>query len=56
MSWKAAGLTYLKYSNICAKTVRSVLKGDAKVQAMKREEIVLRRSIWENGKQGPAVS
>ena len=56
MSWKAAGLSYLKYSNIAAKTLRSVLKAEVKVAALKREEIILRRSVWENGKQGPSVS
>jgi hypothetical protein len=52
MSYKAAGLSYLKYANIAAKTVRSVLKAEPKILAMKREEIALRRSIWADGKAG----
>ena len=48
--WKAAGFSYLKYSNIAAKTLRNVLKGDAKIQALKREELLLKQSTWTDGK------
>lgn len=50
MSWKAAGFTYLKYANIGAKAVRSVLKEEPKIQAMKRTETMLKRSLWKDGK------
>jgi hypothetical protein len=45
----------LKYANIGAKTLRSVLTADAKLAAMKREETVVRRSFWKDGKIGEAV-
>ena len=48
--WKQAGFSYLKYSNIAAKTLRNVLKGDAKVAALKREELLLKQSTWAEGK------
>ncbi|KAJ3314367.1 hypothetical protein HDV04_000329 [Boothiomyces sp. JEL0838] len=53
--WKKAGLSYLKYANIGAKTLRSVLTKEAKIQALKREEIALRSAIWKDGKMGEAV-
>ena len=34
--WRVAGLNYVQYSNIAAKTVRQALKGDAKDAAAKR--------------------
>lgn len=46
---------YLKYSNIAAKALRASLKGDAKVQALKREETILKVAVWSEGKQGEAV-
>eukprot|EP00842_Homolaphlyctis_polyrhiza_P004749 jgi/Hompol1/5275/HPOL_004331-RA len=50
--WRKAGFTYLKYSNITAQALRSVLKGDAKTLAARREEIGLKQSLWKDGKQG----
>ena len=34
--WRVAGLNYVQYSNIAAKTVRQALKGEAKDAAAKR--------------------
>ncbi len=48
-------LRYLKYSNIAAKALRASLKGDAKVQALKREETILKVAVWAEGKQGEGV-
>lgn len=59
--WKAAGFSYesltsyLKYSNIAAKTLRSVLVADVKAVALKREEIALKRAVWKDGKIGESV-
>ena len=47
---------YLKYANATASALRSVLKGDARTIALKREEIALKQAIWTNGKQGENVS
>jgi hypothetical protein len=48
--------SYLRYSNIAAKTLRSVLVADVKAQALKREEIALKKAIWQGGKMGESVS
>ncbi len=50
--WREAGFTYLKYSNIAAKALRSVLKAEPKALAMKREEVLLRSAVWKEGKPG----
>ncbi len=46
---------YLSYANVAAKTLRSVLKGDAKVQALKREDSTLKFALWKEGRQGESV-
>ncbi|EIE79003.1 hypothetical protein RO3G_03708 [Rhizopus delemar RA 99-880] len=48
-AWKAAGITYLQYANICARTVRNALKEDARVAALRRNENNLKFQKWENG-------
>lgn len=48
--WRAAGMTYLKYSNICADLVRRVLKDSVKAQSKKTAEYSMARSEWEAGK------
>ena len=53
--WKDAGFTYLKYVNISGKALRSILKGDAKIQAMKRDDSLLKVAPWSAGKQGESV-
>ncbi|ORY95934.1 mitochondrial ATP synthase epsilon chain-domain-containing protein [Syncephalastrum racemosum] len=51
MSWKAAGLSYLQYANICARAVRNTLKDDLRVAALRRDEGSARVAQWVNGKQ-----
>jgi F-type H+-transporting ATPase subunit epsilon len=53
--WRVAGMSYLKYSNLCADMVRAALKEPAKSKAKAREVIYFRQSIWKDGvpqKQG----
>ncbi|KAI8925501.1 mitochondrial ATP synthase epsilon chain-domain-containing protein [Entophlyctis helioformis] len=50
--WRKAGFSYLKYSNITATALRSVLKSEAKAAAAKREDIALKQAIWKDGKSG----
>ncbi|KAI8907828.1 mitochondrial ATP synthase epsilon chain-domain-containing protein [Gorgonomyces haynaldii] len=50
--WKEAGFSYLRYANVGARTLRSVLKAEPKVQALKREEVLLKQAIWKDGKMG----
>lgn len=53
--WRVAGMSYLKYSNLCADMVRSALKEAVKGKAKTREVIYYRSAQWKNGvpeKQG----
>ncbi|RHZ68815.1 hypothetical protein Glove_293g7 [Diversispora epigaea] len=51
-AWKAAGLSYLKYTQICARAVRNSLKDDLRLAAQRRDEQGLKFAKWEAGKQG----
>lgn len=48
--WRAAGLTYIRYSNIAAKCVREALKADLRAAAAKREDSSVRMTPWKDGK------
>ena len=50
--WRVAGMSYLKYSNLCADMVRAALKEPAKSAALKRETIFFRGTKWAEGKPG----
>ncbi|RIA97985.1 mitochondrial ATP synthase epsilon chain-domain-containing protein [Glomus cerebriforme] len=51
-TWKSAGITYLKYTQICARAVRNALKEEERLIAQKRDEQGIKFAKWENGKQG----
>lgn len=48
-------MSYLRYANICADLMRSVLKEPFKTKAMQRQAIYFRSSTWADGKQGASV-
>lgn len=48
--WRVAGMSYLKYSNLCADMVRSSLKEPLKTKAKLREAVYFRAAIWRDGK------
>ncbi|XP_042475224.1 ATP synthase subunit epsilon, mitochondrial-like [Macadamia integrifolia] len=48
--WRAAGMTYISYSNICASLVRSCLKEPHKSEAINREKVHFAVSKWADGK------
>ena len=53
--WRVAGMSYLKYSNLCADMVRAALKEPVKLKAKTREAVYFRSAVWKNGapeKQG----
>ncbi|KAH8553587.1 mitochondrial ATP synthase epsilon chain-domain-containing protein [Umbelopsis sp. PMI_123] len=50
--WKSAGISYLKYSQICARAVRNSLKDDIRAAAQRRDVNGLKVSKWQNGKAG----
>ncbi|KAG2172845.1 hypothetical protein INT43_000195 [Umbelopsis isabellina] len=50
--WKSAGISYLKFSQICATAVRNSLKEDVRVAAQRRDANNLKVAKWANGKAG----
>ncbi|KAK4538218.1 hypothetical protein CDCA_CDCA16G4243 [Cyanidium caldarium] len=48
--WRVAGLSYLRYSNLCAEYLRRVLKEPARAKAMSRAGYVMVKAEWEGGK------
>ncbi|CAN7029081.1 hypothetical protein BRARA_H00204 [Brassica rapa] len=48
--WRAAGMTYITYSNICANLVRNCLKEPFKEEALSREKVHFSISKWADGK------
>uniref|UniRef100_A0A0E0LSW5 ATP synthase subunit epsilon, mitochondrial n=1 Tax=Oryza punctata TaxID=4537 RepID=A0A0E0LSW5_ORYPU len=49
--WRAAGMTYIGYSNVCAALVRRCLKEPHKSEAASREKVHFSISKWTEGKQ-----
>ncbi|CAN8268877.1 unnamed protein product [Cochlearia groenlandica] len=48
--WRAAGMTYITYSNICANLVRNCLKEPFKGEAIHRENVHFFLTKWSDGK------
>lgn len=49
--WRVAGMTYLKYGELCATHVRSALKeGPTKAAAKAREAVYYRSAQWKEGR------
>jgi len=48
--FRAAGLTYIKYSQICANAVRSCLKAEQQAVAQSKATRTVIFRNWENGK------
>ncbi|KAI4331155.1 hypothetical protein MLD38_029370 [Melastoma candidum] len=48
--WRAAGMTYITYSNICANLVRNCLKEPYKTEVVGREKVHFSLSSWKEGK------
>ncbi|PXF43897.1 ATP synthase subunit epsilon, mitochondrial [Gracilariopsis chorda] len=48
--WRAAGMTYLKYSTTCAELVRQALKEPIRSQVLNRAGYAMIKGEWESGK------
>ncbi|CAA0829549.1 ATP synthase subunit epsilon- mitochondrial [Striga hermonthica] len=48
--WRAAGMTYITYSNLCANLVRQCLKEPYKSEALAREKVHYAISEWADGR------
>ncbi|XP_016942484.1 protein stunted isoform X2 [Drosophila suzukii] len=49
-AWRAAGITYIQYSNIAARVLRESLKGPLRADAAKRDASHVKFTPWANGK------
>ncbi|XP_023165711.1 protein stunted isoform X2 [Drosophila hydei] len=49
-AWRAAGLTYIQYSNIAARVLRDALRADLRAEAAKRNETHVKFTPWVNGR------
>ena len=48
--WRVAGMSYLKYSNLCADLVRGALKPELRSKAKEREIVYFKEAIWKDGR------
>lgn len=51
-AWKAAGLSYNRYTAVAARVLRRALKEEKRIIAERRGESELRYAKWTDGKQG----
>ncbi|XP_016983595.1 protein stunted isoform X2 [Drosophila rhopaloa] len=49
-AWRAAGITYIQYSNIAARILRESLRKELRVDAAKRDASHVKFTPWANGK------
>jgi len=48
--WREAGMSFLRYGNLCAEYTRKVLKESARLKLATRNPYVMVKSEWEAGK------
>jgi len=53
--WRIAGMSYLKYSNMCGEVVRASLKEPFFSKAKAREAVYMKASKFVGGKAQPPV-
>lgn len=49
--WRDLGLTYVRYSNIAARLLRSSLKAELRADAAKRADAHVKFTKWADGKK-----
>ncbi|EDW75278.1 uncharacterized protein Dwil_GK19782, isoform A [Drosophila willistoni] len=52
-AWRAAGITYIQYSNIAARVLREALRTELRADAAKRNESHVKFTPWANGRPAP---
>ncbi len=50
-TWRQAGISYLRYANICAQVVRRSLKEPLKAKAVQRDAANMKVQTFEGGKR-----
>jgi len=53
--WKQAGMSYLRYVNLCGDLVRAGLKEPARTAAKSRESVYFKKVAYSGSKPEPAV-
>eukprot|EP00894_Picocystis_sp_ML_P000139 jgi/Pico_ML_1/50656/g1825.t1 len=53
--WRLAGMSYIKYANLCADMVRAALKEPHRTAAKAREQVYYRSAFWKEGKMDKQV-
>ncbi|EAS66911.1 ATP synthase epsilon chain, mitochondrial [Dictyostelium discoideum AX4] len=53
--WRAAGITYLQYANICGTHVRNCLKEPFRAAAKNREGFISNTVMYQNGKESSTI-
>ncbi|KAM7360223.1 protein stunted-like [Cochliomyia hominivorax] len=48
--WREVGMSYIQYSNICAKVVRQALKKELRAEAAKRDVSHVQFTHYKDGK------
>ena len=48
--WRVAGMSYLKYSNLCADLLRGALKQELRAKAKEREIVYFKEAVWKDGR------
>uniref|UniRef100_A0A1W7RAZ0 ATP synthase subunit epsilon, mitochondrial n=1 Tax=Hadrurus spadix TaxID=141984 RepID=A0A1W7RAZ0_9SCOR len=48
--WRQAGLTYLQFSSIAARLVRRAVKAEFRFDIQGREESLMKKTLWKDGK------
>eukprot|EP01110_Echinostelium_bisporum_P000023 TRINITY_DN10048_c0_g1_i1.p1 TRINITY_DN10048_c0_g1~~TRINITY_DN10048_c0_g1_i1.p1 ORF type:complete len:78 (+),score=21.13 TRINITY_DN10048_c0_g1_i1:32-235(+) len=49
--WRAAGISYIRYSNMCATLLRQALKEPFKMESASRDTSAVNVVYWANGKE-----
>uniref|UniRef100_A0A182QDU6 ATP synthase subunit epsilon, mitochondrial n=1 Tax=Anopheles farauti TaxID=69004 RepID=A0A182QDU6_9DIPT len=56
VTWRAAGLNYINYSNIAARLLRKALKPELRLQATRREDSHIKLTKWLEGKPSKTIT
>ncbi|GLC40397.1 hypothetical protein PLESTM_001058100 [Pleodorina starrii] len=54
--YRVAGMSYVRYANLCADYLRAVMKEPFKSKALQRETVYFRSSPVADGRQGASTT
>ncbi|KAG2492564.1 hypothetical protein HYH03_009226 [Edaphochlamys debaryana] len=53
--YRVAGMSYVRYANLCADYLRAVMKEPFKTKALQRQTVFFRQTPVADGKQGASI-